>query len=707
MRAPTGATPLFALNAVALDLETTSLDVREARIVQAGLLHFSKGVIDGSSLYDQVVDPRLPIPAQSTAIHGITNAMARQSPDLRKVWPELMGKLHNRVMIGHTIAYDLTVLENEAARHDLPWAKPRSLCVRLLAPIALPDLANHSLDALASWFSITIKDRHSALSDADAAARVFLAMIPMLEERGIRTLAEAERATLSRGQPLEEGKQAGWVRPVADPSEVALSGGFTNYDTYAYRHTVSDMMAKNPVVIAPSHTLQEAASVMAQRAISSVLVCDPPQAGNHESRYGILTERDVMRRIAADGASALGQTAGNLAISPIYTIRENAFVYRAFARMRRLKIRHLAVVDDERLLTGMISARDLLKMRTDPAITLDDAIGEASDAADMASAWATLPAVVQSLITEGLDAHKITRIVSEEIRSMTERAAVLAEREMQAADRGKPPCPYAVMVLGSGGRGESLLKPDQDNALVFETGEPGSDNDLWFADLGERIARILNEAGIPYCDGGIMAKNETWRGSIDTWRARIAEWVNRSNPQDLLNVDIWFDQIPVHGKLSLAAGLFRESYAAASQNVGFAKALGAGLESVSSPFGFFGKIRAENNKLDLKLHALFPLVSAARALAIRHNLAVHSTRARLELLGQLEKGDVKLIANLARDHALILTLMLKSQEREVATGRKPTNFIDLASLSRDQMAELKEALSRMQMLPDLVRDLMF
>lgn len=707
MRAPTGATPLFALNCLAFDLETTSLDVREARIVQIGGLEMSKGTINDSAAYDRIVDPGMPIPPKSTAIHGITNAMARQSPDLKGHWPELTALLHHRVLVGHTIAYDLTVLENEAARLGLEWHKPRSLCIRLLAPLALPDLANHSLDALASWFGITIKDRHSALADAEAAARVFIKMIPLLQEAGIRTLAEAERASLSRGHSLEEGRQAGWVAPVADPSEIVLSGSYTSFDTYAYRHTVSDMMAREPVVISASTSLQDSVSIMSEKAISSVLVADPPEGRLHESQYAILTERDVMRRIAAKGAAALKSTAADIAVSPIRTIRENAFVYRAFARMRRLKIRHLAVVDDERRLTGMISARDLLKMRTDPAITLDDAIGEATDAADMAAAWATLPAVAQSLISEGLSSHTITRIVSEEIRSMTERAAILAERQMEASGKGKAPCAYAVMVLGSGGRGESLLKPDQDNAIVFETGDPGGSEDQWFAELGSIMADILNEAGIPYCDGGIMARNELWRGSIKTWQERVGEWVSRSRPQDLLNVDIWFDQVPVHGRLQLATALFRESYAMASQNIGFAKALGAGLETISSPFGFFGKIKAENNKLDLKLHALFPLVSAARALAIRHNLAVHSTRRRLELLGELEKGDVTLIANLGRDHGFLLSLMLKSQEREVATGRKPSNFIDLAALSRDEMSELKETLSRMQLLPTLVRDLMF
>ena len=123
-----------------------------------------------------------------------------------------------------------------------------------------------------------------------------------------------------------------------------------------------------------------------------------------------------------------------------------------------------------------------------------------------------------------MDARLICQIVSEEILAMTRRAAVLAVQAMADGGRGGPPCPYAVLVLGSGGRGESLLVPDQDNAIVFETGRPGDATDLWFAELGDRMAAILDAAGIPYCTGGVMAKCAGWRGSLDTWTARIDGW---------------------------------------------------------------------------------------------------------------------------------------------------------------------------------------
>ncbi len=68
---------------------------------------------------------------------------------------------------------------------------------------------------------------------------------------------------------------------------------------------------------------------------------------------------------------------------------------------------------------------------------------------------------------------------------------------MRADGRGGPPCPFAVAVLGSAGRGESLLAMDQDNAVFFAEGEPGGSEDRWFEVFGTQLADILHEAGDP------------------------------------------------------------------------------------------------------------------------------------------------------------------------------------------------------------------
>jgi DNA polymerase-3 subunit epsilon/CBS domain-containing protein len=180
-------------------------------------------------------------------------------------------------------------------------------------------------------------------------------------------------------------------------------------------------------------------------------------------------------------------------------------------------------------------------------------------------------------------------------------------------------------VLGSAGRGESLLALDQDNALVFAEGAPDGAADRWFARLGTHIADILHEVGVPYCKGGVMARNAQWRGSVATWRARIEDWITRSRPEDLLSVDIFFDLLGVHGEVALADDLWRGAFDAARGNAGFAKLLAEAAGAVEPGLNWLGGFRTAQGRIDLKRAGLFGIVTLARTLAIRHHVVARAT----------------------------------------------------------------------------------
>lgn len=704
MKPISGAVPLAALEAVAVDTETTGLDTGTARIVQLAGVAIVLGTARADEMFETLVDPGETIPPASTAIHGIDEDAVRGAPAFAEALQGFEAFRAGRVMIGHSIGFDLAVLEAEAGRAGIAWKKPRTLCVRLLGTIANPRLPEDSLDALAGWLHVKVAGRHSASGDALAAAEIFTALVPHLAARGIKTLAQAERACLALTEKLESAYRAGWAEPVSRPDLSATTGAV---DPYAYRHRVRDLMSK-PVVIVPEDTKAQAAiEVMTERRISSILVSATGEAGGPVGDYGIVTERDVMRLLAARGADALSVPVGDFASRPIAGIAGGAFVYRAIGRMERLKIRHLAVRDERERLAGVISARDLLRLRAGAAIGLDDAIGAAGSAEEMAGAWATLPAVARMLLAEDLDARLVAGVVSEEIRVMTRRAAELAEAAMQEAGLGPPPCSYALLVLGSGGRGESLLAPDQDNAVVFAEGEPEGPEDRWFAELGARVADTLDAAGIPYCTGGVMARERAWRGSLAQWKHRVDDWVGRARADDLLNVDIFFDQRPVHGELALGAALFEYAFAAAADRPPFAKLMSEKLFDQPSPFTFLGGFQTTEGRIDLKLHGLFPIVTAARALAIRHGIRHRSTRSRLEGLVESGLGNAGEIRSLVAAHALFVALMLEQQGRDLEAGIPVSNRVEIASLSRGRQAELKTALKAAQSVPELVRGLMF
>jgi DNA polymerase-3 subunit epsilon/CBS domain-containing protein len=277
---------------------------------------------------------------------------------------------------------------------------------------------------------------------------------------------------------------------------------------------------------------------------------------------------------------------------------------------------------------------------------------------------------------------------------------------MAAGGLGPPPCAYALCVLGSGGRGESLLAMDQDNALVFAEGEPDGAEDRWFAQFGTIVADILDEVGVPYCTGGVMAKNPPWRGSLATWKRRIADWVTRSTPADLLSVDIFFDLAAVHGDARLAVEIWRDGFEFARGNAAFAKLLAEAAGGVAESITMFGGIRTDQGRIDLKKAGLFGIVTAARVLAIRHHILERSTPARLTAIAALGRSETNL-TDMMQAQAVFLDLILRQQIVDIDNGLPPSNKVSVKDLSSHDKSRLKEALSSVRHLDQLTQDLLF
>jgi CBS domain-containing protein len=220
------------------------------------------------------------------------------------------------------------------------------------------------------------------------------------------------------------------------------------------------------------------------------------------------------------------------------------------------------------------------------------------------------------------------------------------------------------------------------------------------------VSDILHEVGVPYCKGGVMARNAAWRGSLATWRERIAGWIGRSHPPDLLSVDIFFDLRGVHGG-GLADTLWRDGLEAASGEAAFAKLLVEAAGPVPSSLGFFGTIRSEQGRIDLKRAGLFGIVSTARALAICHHVAERATPARLAGIKALGLGGVQDLDALDSAHAQFMSLILDQQLDDIAHGLPPSNAVAVKRLSRAERSRLRSALDAVGVLDALTRDLLF
>lgn len=694
------ATPLIGLDAVVVDTETTGPDAAKAWVIEVGAVPLHAGVLEGGGAYSRRLKPPDGIPPAATAIHGIDDAAVADAPSFGASAGEIAGRLDARVMIGHSLGFDLAVLDREFRRAGVPWQPPRGLCTRMLAQVAEPALPDYALETVAARLGVVLEGRHSAAGDALTAGLIFVALLPKLRERGIRTLAEAERACAGLTEVLDAQHRAGWSA-VAEAPRPAATPDRPQADLYPYRNRVGAVM-NVPAFIGAGRDMREAVARMTAARISSLLVGEAQDAS--PAATGIVTERDVMRAVATHGAAALDMPVGSLASRPLLAVPADAFTYRAIARMNRLGVRHLGVTGEDGRLAGVVSARDLLRQRAQAALWLGDEIDTAIDAAGLSRAWAKLPAAVSALRREGIGGIEAAALVSAELRALTGRAAALAEDMMRSAGQGGPPCRYAVAVLGSAGRGESLLALDQDNALIFD-GAP--DDDGWFAVYGGHLADILNQAGVPYCKGGVMASQPAWRGTVASWRERVAHWLATSDPRQLLSVDIAFDLRGVHGDVALADALRRDLFDSARGRIDFAKLLAESAGSVAPGLRLFGRFRTREGRIDLKKTGLFGIVTAARVLAIRHHILAATTAERLEAVREMGIGGEADLEALLAAQATFLDLIVDQQIDDIGHGIPPSNAVAIGRLSRRDRERLRTAFHAVQHLDALTRDLLF
>ncbi len=687
----TGSIPLLSLNAIAFDSETTGLDTSQARMIQIGAVRIVHGEVDESHTFQAMINPGEPIPPVSQAIHGISDDDVADAADFTAVVQDFDKWRQDSVLIGYASGFDLAMLKRERELAGLDWVAPRCLDVRFLVNLLGPNLPDFSLDTIAGWVGVEIKHRHSALGDAIATAAIFVELIPRLRERGIRTLAEVERACERFDEATTREAQIGWL-DIQEASKTRTT--LERIDSFPYRHRLRDLMNSPPVLIDPGISLRDALAQLIDNQVSSLYV-HPVVKGD---KPGIVTERDLLRKLHENGKAAFALPVSAIAVYPLASLSADAFVYRAIARMKRLHVRHLGVHNNHGKIIGALSARDLLRQRADDAILLGDDIDAAETTGEMSAVWGKIALVAKSLVAEEVDVRDIAAVISRELCALTRQACILAERSMESP----PPCPYAMLVLGSGGRGESLLAMDQDNAIVYAEGEPGGKEDLWFAELGKRVSTMLDAAGVPFCKGNIMASNQEWRRSLDDWHAVVKTWLKRQSPEDILNCDIFFDAVGVHGDMRLANAVLKKAFKRARKSKLFVKLMSINACKNSPPLGMFGRFKLDNGRMDLKMGGIMPLFSTARVLAIKHGDRVRSTPQRFAAvsddLGKLQAT----LRNMVEAHRIIFNAILQQQLLDLEAGIPLSNRVVPGTLSPAGREQLKWALKQVPNVSNLL-----
>jgi len=319
-------------------------------------------------------------------------------------------------------------------------------------------------------------------------------------------------------------------------------------------------------------------------------------------------------------------------------------------------------------------------------------IDRADTLAALQAASARLDAMVPALHGSGVQAARIAELVSGLNAQLFARLwALLAPPDVVANS--------CLLVMGSEGRGEQILKTDQDNALLLRDGFAGPG----LAALAARFNGVLADWGYPPCPGDIMLTNPLWRQPLAAFRETLRGWVYGQEgvvPVDgPMNLAIFYDAVAVAGDAALLqaarAQLDRLLIGQDSYVARFASA----ADQFAEPGGWLARlavlvhVHREEPPLDIKKLGLFPLVHGARALALQYGLHEAGTAARLQGLAGLSRVDPALAADAVDALHRLMDLRLTQQLRLCAQGAAPGNQIEPADLSAFELGQLHAALA--------------
>ena len=186
---------LVELAYTVFDTETTGLNPSAGdEIIQIGAVRLVNCRLLRTESFEQLIDPRRPIPASTIPIHGIAPEMIVGRPTIDAVLPAFYAFAQDTVLVAHNAAFDLRFLQMKEQASGVRFRQP-VLDTLLLSALVHPNQESHTLEAIAERFDVPVIGRHTALGDAIVTAEVFLKLIPLLAEKGIDTLAQAREAS--------------------------------------------------------------------------------------------------------------------------------------------------------------------------------------------------------------------------------------------------------------------------------------------------------------------------------------------------------------------------------------------------------------------------------------------------------------------------------------------------------------------------------
>lgn len=465
--------------------------------------------------------------------------------------------------------------------------------------------------------------------------------------------------------------------------------------------TVESLLTREPVSIHPDASIVEAAMLMTEEHVSSLLIHDPDTlATDIETRkppLGIITDKDLRRRVLAVGLDP-ATPVRDVMTTGLVSVQYNQRVFEAMLKMLRDNVHHLPVWKKDQV-CGILALSDVVRHESKSSLFVVSSIFKQTDISELVNLKESVNASFVRMVEEDANSRMIGASMSSIARSFKQRLLELAEEKY-----GPPPIPYCFIALGSMARDEMLVVTDQDNAMILHNSFEPALHDAYFESVARFVSDGLHACGYPYCTGNVMATNRKWRQPLKTWQQYFTQWITEPSPVGLLQSSIFFDLEGVWGRLEYADVLNDLIRRRAQRSNRFIASMAKNALNRTPPLGFFKDFVMEKdgqhrNIINIKRRGTAPIADLVRVHALASGSKQRNSFARLEDVIEsniLPKGRGP---DLRDALEFISMVRIRHQALAITRDEKPDNNVrpeDLSDFERKNLKDAFQILSRAQ-----------
>ena len=476
-----------------------------------------------------------------------------------------------------------------------------------------------------------------------------------------------------------------------------FSGGS---DRLLFTTRVGDMGIKDVVSTLEDTKIREAAQLMTEKRISSVVIMD-----RNDLPVGVVTDRDLREKVVSRGRN-VEEPVRSIMSTSLIRVDARDYCFEAVLRMIKYNIHHILVIEDGKL-TGVITNHDLMMLQGTSPLSLTKDIESQQTIDGLMPVSKKVSGIVGLLLKEGAKASNITKVITEINDRLVKKVMEFAEKKFGAA-----PAPYCLVVFCSEGRKEQTFKMAQNNAIIYA--DPVSDRHAedakkYFGAFTAFVRDGLITCGFPISPAGRMASNPLWCQPLKVWKEYFSNWVSTPTPDAVSNTAAFFDLRPIYGEHALSDAL-KDFFIPLlrDQKVFLSFLVNMAVEN-TPPVGLFksfvvDKSGVHKGKFNLKDRGITPLVDSIRLCALEKEIHETSTLERIALLRGMHPLVNEYADELEHSFEFLMLLRINHQYGQISAGAAPDNFLNPDRLSNFEKRSIREVFQLISKIQGLIAD---